>query len=481
MTSVRSAPPVVQPRYLTLPPSVSSAGEEVADLAASAGLFLDPWQRDCVSWITAERADGNWAARSVGLFCPRQNGKNAVIEAIELAALFLFEERLILHSAHEFKTSLEAYLRIKGLVEGTPDLHRQVAGYYQSNTKVGIELRSGGRLLFIARSKSSGRGFDPGRIIYDEAFNLFQRSISALQYSMSAQPNPQAIYTSSAPIDDECSDFLRTMYRKGRPKEDGSPAETNGAHIEYAAADGADHRDRDAWADANPGYPHRINDETILDELDKDPEGFPRERLGIVDLDTEVGEWVIPAEHWRACADETATIEGDPDTFALEVSRDRDWSTFVAAGPCDGRVCVEVVKNAAGTGWVVDWAKKRNKTIAYRKGSQAASLAADLEAAGVETAEVSAEDFAKYCGLFYDLAVGDEPEPGEEREHLLVHRSEGLLDMSVRKAVKRTYSDAYVWDARKSTVDIGPLNAATVAAGRLGIPTMEQEAVVVWS
>jgi phage terminase large subunit-like protein len=140
MSLLLPAPTVVQPRFLTLPPSVSSARDEVVALASSAGLELDPWQQDCVGWILAEKADGNWAAREAGLFCNRQNGKNVVLEAIELAGLFLFDEDLILHTAHEFKTALEAYIRIKGLIESTPDLHRLVRQYYSSSAAVGIEL-----------------------------------------------------------------------------------------------------------------------------------------------------------------------------------------------------------------------------------------------------------------------------------------------------------------------------------------------------
>jgi hypothetical protein len=56
-----------------------------------------------------ERADGKWAAFEVGLNVARQNGKGSILEARELAGLFLLGERLIIHSAHEFATSLEAF------------------------------------------------------------------------------------------------------------------------------------------------------------------------------------------------------------------------------------------------------------------------------------------------------------------------------------------------------------------------------------
>jgi hypothetical protein len=93
-----------QPRVLTVPQTrLSSAGQEAIDLAARAGLELDPWQQFVLDQGMSERADGNWSAFEVAVNVPRQNGKGGIIEARELWGLFIGGERLILHSAHEFK------------------------------------------------------------------------------------------------------------------------------------------------------------------------------------------------------------------------------------------------------------------------------------------------------------------------------------------------------------------------------------------
>ncbi|WP_206326328.1 MULTISPECIES: LAGLIDADG family homing endonuclease [unclassified Streptomyces] len=85
------------------PPSVSSAGQEAIDLAARAGLHLDPWQQHVLRVGMGEKPDGSWSAFEVAVNVPRQNGKGALIEARELWGLFIGGEDLILHSAHEFK------------------------------------------------------------------------------------------------------------------------------------------------------------------------------------------------------------------------------------------------------------------------------------------------------------------------------------------------------------------------------------------
>src|SRR5262249_45209251 len=115
--SASPGPPVYgfqEPRLCWQPPgAVSSAGEEAIALAARAGLVLDPWQCWVLDRSLAERRDGKWAAWEVALICSRQNGKTAILEARELAGLFLFGEELIVHTAHQFKTSSESFRRIQ--------------------------------------------------------------------------------------------------------------------------------------------------------------------------------------------------------------------------------------------------------------------------------------------------------------------------------------------------------------------------------
>jgi hypothetical protein len=115
-----------RPRILWLPEHVSSAGPEAVELARMAGLVLDPWEEFVLVNALNERPDGKWAAFEVGLNAPRQNGKNAIVEARELAGLFLLGERLIVHSAHQLDTSLEALERLLFLIENNADFSRRV-------------------------------------------------------------------------------------------------------------------------------------------------------------------------------------------------------------------------------------------------------------------------------------------------------------------------------------------------------------------
>ena len=84
-----------RPRVSSIPEYSSSTGDEAIELAAMAGLVLDDWQQWILRHSLGETSDGKWAAREVGLMVSRQNGKGALLEARELAGLFILEEELI--------------------------------------------------------------------------------------------------------------------------------------------------------------------------------------------------------------------------------------------------------------------------------------------------------------------------------------------------------------------------------------------------
>ena len=129
MTLVRSEQPAdrllgdQRPRIFCRPPGgVGSSGPEVIELAARAGLILDPWQQFLLLEGLAEAAGGNWLAFEVAELLSRQNGKGGVLEAVALGGLFLFGDRLIGWNAHEFKTCREGFLRVRALIDNTDEL-----------------------------------------------------------------------------------------------------------------------------------------------------------------------------------------------------------------------------------------------------------------------------------------------------------------------------------------------------------------------
>lgn len=451
MTSLLpSAPAGVQlPRVRSVPPYEETSGHEAIELCDAVGVHLDPWQKHVLVGALGERQDGGWSAFEVALIVSRQNGKGEVLLARQLAGLFLLGERLIMHSAHEYKTAAEAFTRIKQVVDNNDELRREVKTIRTSHGEEGIELRNGNRLRFVARSKGSGRGFTADCVILDEAYELGPEQMAAMLPTLSARPNPQIWYASSAGM--ESSSQLRQVRARG-VKGDSSGL----AYFEWSADPRADPDDREAWAQANPALGIRISESFIQLERDAMPEvEFKRERLGI--WDDAATNAVIPMDVWEGLIDR-ASQPLDPVTFSVDIAPDRSASSIGVAGRrADGAWHVEVADNRLGTAWVVDrliemrrWSQQ---PVRIDKGSAAASLIPTLVEAGVAVQTIGTSEHAQACGGFFDAVLA-----GRVR-----HIDQSPLTAAVHGARKRPLLDAWAWNRKDLTTDITPLVAVTLA------------------
>ena len=106
MTGSRAARPKVnKPRVSWVPDSRKSLARKAVNWARKHKMSLDPEQEWMLSSMMGLREDGRWQAFEVGINAPRQNGKGEVLMARELFGIFVLEEKLSVHSAHEFKPS----------------------------------------------------------------------------------------------------------------------------------------------------------------------------------------------------------------------------------------------------------------------------------------------------------------------------------------------------------------------------------------
>jgi phage terminase large subunit-like protein len=423
-------------------------------------MVLDEWQAWVLDQGLGRRDDRKWAAFEVALIVSRQNGKGTILEALELAALFLddFGVELILHSAHEFKTAAEAFLRVRALIEGNPVFQKRVARIRTGAGSEAIELKNGKRLRFIARSSGSGRGFAADLVILDEAYNLGDDAMAALLPTLSTRPNPQIWYTSTAGI--ETSIQLGRVRERGMTGTDPSLAFFEWS-VDREAYDPENPRD---WARANPGMGIRISAEYIAREraaLASD--AFARERLGVGLYPTDLADaWqVISQQAWQACLD-AGSLPEDPVCFAADAMPDGSHAAIGIAGRRpDGLLHVEVPDDLRrpGTAWVVPRlleliAKHNPCGVVIDQTGSAGSLIGPLEAAGVEVMKPVPRDAAQACGQFFE-AVCDSVS--------VRHRGDVALARALGGAASRPLSDAWAWARRNAATDISPLVAVTLA------------------
>ena len=122
-----------RPRLESIPEYNETLGPEIIGLAESAGLYLDDWQQYVLTNAMGITLEKKWSAFEVALIVSRQNGKGSILEARELAGLFMIKtDREMLHTAHESKTASKHYYRIMSLIDNTPELRKQVKSTYQS-------------------------------------------------------------------------------------------------------------------------------------------------------------------------------------------------------------------------------------------------------------------------------------------------------------------------------------------------------------
>lgn len=468
MTSPPAALPGGQrPRICSAPSYVSTTGDEAIELAALAGINLDPWQQFVLRESLGERADGKWAAFEVGIVCPRQNGKNEILLARELAGLFLLGERLIVHSAHEFGTASEHFRRLIAVIEDTPAFSRRLKrnGIKTANGKEGIELQGGQRFSLKARRKGTGRGFTADCVVLDEAWELTEIAHGAILPTLSTRPNPQVLYAGTA-VDQWAHDngvVLARLRERGINGDD--PAL---AYFEWSLDADLPERvgeeiaaDPQAWAQANPALGVRISGEYISNEQRSlDARSFAVERLGVGDWPRtdEAAEQVIDPADWSECIDVDSRAQ-NPIWIAFDVTPNRDWASIAVAGLRDDELIhVEVIEHRRGTGWLPDrlrelLARHSPAAVICDERGPAASLIGHVEALGVELTTVAGGEYAQACGLFFDACD----------QHTLRHLDTPELNTAIKGAAQRPLSDAWAWSRKSSAVDISPLVAVTLA------------------
>lgn len=463
----------------------SPAGQECIELAEDAGLYLDPWQQLGLHYSLAEDDEGRWVSFEVVDNVTRQNGKGGKLEARQLGGVMLFGDKLVIHTAHEFKTAQESFRRLDQLIEGSYALSRRVKRAIRSHGEEGFEFFNGARIRFLARSPSSARGFSGDLVIMDEAMMLRAAPIGALLPVMSARRNPQVLYAGSAGLGAESEQLavLRARALAETPEPDQSMAYLEWSidhHLkecprdEHGAVTCENHDNREevaSWARSNPALGIRIRAEHIAREIvSMRADLFDRERLGVGDYPA-VGEdtWqVISKEAWEALADPRSKAAGEI-AFCVDATPERSYACISVAGRNGERTHVEVIDHRPDVGWVPERAEQLDEKWQPRvwivdAGGPAGSLIPKLRDRGLTVVSPTAREYAQACGGFYDDVAAAR----------IGHLGQAPLTAALAGAQKRDLGDAWAWARKGVGVDISPLVSATGAAWGLDVEVEEE-------
>ncbi len=147
------------PAWSWVPPYPETHGDLAAGVAEQLGMPMDDEQKMILDAIYAEDEPGVPTCFQVGIVAPRQNLKTATLEIAAITDVFVLGEPLHVWTAHLFKTSQKTFEHMTRLIGGNEDFRRRC--HWPPRTANGdesIELLTGERIEFHARSKGGGRG-----------------------------------------------------------------------------------------------------------------------------------------------------------------------------------------------------------------------------------------------------------------------------------------------------------------------------------
>lgn len=458
------------PRIRSVRPYRRTFGIRAANFAKRAGLELFDYQRAALRDLMAVDELGLWVHFETAMNMARQNGKGAILEALELWHLFEGGTQLVIHSAHEFKTSELHFQRLEHLIRTTPELASRVAAIKHSHGQEGIYLPDGRSLRFYTRTRSGTRGFSAGLVVMDEAMVITEAAHGSMMPTLRAQTRekaphgPALVYAGSA-VDEMVHDhgvvFARIRER-GLSGNDPSLGylewSVDAGHPLDVTDDMAN--DHELWAQANPGLGKLIAVDHMERELrSMDRRTFAVELLGVGAWpDVEgTGSTLIGLEQWLELTDDRTEMS-DPVVLAFDVSPSRR-SSIAAVGPTDdGRLLVELVDSRDGTSWL----PARLEALVERHDvlelvcdgyGPAVSIANQIAEAGVTVRRLDTGEHGQACGRLVDAIA----------EGTIRHLGQEELTLAIKGAKPRPLGDAWAWSRRNSAVDISPLVASSFA------------------
>ena len=357
-----------EPRIQIEPGRFDTDGTDAGLLMGTYGNKLDPWQQMIVDCWLGKDEYGQYNVTSAGLSVPRQNGKNVCIETLELYCMIINGERF-LHTAHQVRTSKRSFKRLVNIFTNRqfPEIGAEVKNIRYTNGEEAIELKNGGMVEFLARSRQAARGFDGiSRIVFDEAQELMDDQLDAILATLSASPTGtrQMIYAGTPPY----PGCPGEVFRRRRKACEENPGPHDAWHEWSVAADSAEKiriDDTSLWYMTNPALGIRLGEDFTETELKTmSVDGFARERLGWWSpVLSEKQDKAIDAKIWEACRSSEMKPEGKT-AYGIKFTPDgAEVALCGAVIPENGKARISLIeKKPTGQGiqWLADWLNARS-------------------------------------------------------------------------------------------------------------------------
>lgn len=369
------------------------------------GITFDPWQDGAGNAILGKRKDNLYAAEAVVMSIPRQVGKTYLIGAVIFALCLAEPGTLVLWTAHRYPTANETFQSMKTMVE-QPKLRSHIVSATNPGGNGVIKFRNKSRILFGARERGFGRGFQKVAIIvFDEGQILTQSALDDMVPATNTHPNPLVFFIGTPPKPTDPSDVFMNMRHESLSGEAGDYL-----YVEFSADENADPNDREQWAKANPSFPTRTTARAIL-RMKRllGAESFLREGLGIWDRVGGLGVFTTGA--WSRCfigfEDDGTTVcqpAGEPMGLGIAADMDQVHLSLGAVGGNDGKhhlgAVLRMRADTEAEEFVAEVKRMQDDyqvPVAIDKKGPASFLIPQLEAAGIRLEQAGLDEFVLAC------------------------------------------------------------------------------------
>jgi hypothetical protein len=491
------APRIWTPPLRELTPETSLGFECIQFAEDILGLELMPWQR----WFlihalelhpTDTGSDGKplFRFRKVIFLVGRQNGKSTVMQALTLWRMFVDRCSLVIGTAQDLEIAETLLRESYELAEEVDELKSEMGSLVRGSGKMSFRLSSGETYKVKAASRRGGRGLSGQLVLLDELReHQSWDAWAAVTKTTNAQERAQIYGISNA---GDASSIVLRYLRKMAHAELGDPDKLNSdvgpedlleddeevddsalGIFEWSAPPGALLGDRDAWAQANPSLGYRVRESTLASDAKTDPEWVFRTEV-LCQWSDGTLEGPFPPGAWDAGKWSPGKTKVPPQIVGkvkcgIAMSQDRGM-TFVSFAGRDarGRAQVEIVARRAGDEWVEEWLRDPKRALLVEeiagqgRGAPESGLVEALRLSGLPVVKWEASGLPEGCGRFYDAV----------RDNDVTHLAWPELDVAAATAVPRlTEAGSFVWDRKRSPVDVAALMAANAAHWLLTRPS----------
>ena len=266
----------------------------------------------------------------------RKNGKSALIAAIVLAHIVGPEARQnsqIISGARSREQAALVFKLMAKMIRLSPELSK-ITRIVDSQKQI-FGLAMNVEYKAISAEAGTAHGLSPAVSVIDEAGQIkgsVDAFVEAIETAQGAHDNPLLIVISTQAATDA---DLFSMWLD-------DAAKSNDPHIVshlYAAPDGFDLMDREAWRMANPalGEFRSLKDvEDFAEQAQRLPAKENSFRWLFANCRIEMNSPFVSQGVWKQCAGSVASFEGRPVFGGLDLSEVSDLTAAVFVAPIDG-------------------------------------------------------------------------------------------------------------------------------------------------